>query len=144
VEFALILPLFLALILGIIEFGMLLMTYSQTSNQLRAALRYGVILGQSEADPQYLDCDQMESIAQEVFLPSSRTVTIEYIKQDGSGTITCTGTGSVADSQIESGDLLHIQVDSTVDTVTPLISAVYPSLAFSLEGQRMIIKKVYP
>ncbi len=60
VEFALILPLFLLLVWGIIEFGRLLVMYTEVSNAAREAVRYGVARGLlNPQDPEYhfLDCE---------------------------------------------------------------------------------------
>ena len=58
VEFALILPLMLLLMWGIIEFGRLLVVYTEVSNAAREAVRYGVAHGTDIAsDPRYLDCE---------------------------------------------------------------------------------------
>src|SRR5689334_6177028 len=61
VEFALILPVLLLLILGVIEMGRLRAIYSGISSGARQAVRYGSVAGDSEpaacgVQPYYLDC----------------------------------------------------------------------------------------
>jgi hypothetical protein len=61
VEFALALPVFLLLMLGVIEFARLLVTYSAVYTASREAVRYGVATGMnpnlSPPRPHYQDCD---------------------------------------------------------------------------------------
>jgi hypothetical protein len=67
VEFALILPLFLLLVWGIIEFGRLLVMYTEVSNAAREAVRYGVARGlPGEAMQRYLNCDKIIDYGQAV------------------------------------------------------------------------------
>jgi hypothetical protein len=57
VEFALILPVLLLLTWGIVEFGRMLLIYTEVSNAAREAVRYGVARGTDPyADPNYMDC----------------------------------------------------------------------------------------
>jgi hypothetical protein len=57
VEFALALPVFLLLMLGVIEFARLLVTYSAVYTASREAVRYGVAFGMSERGiPYWKDC----------------------------------------------------------------------------------------
>jgi hypothetical protein len=67
VEFALILPLFLLLVWGIIEFGRLLVMYTEVSNAAREAVRYGVARGlPGEGMQRYLNCDKIVDYGQAV------------------------------------------------------------------------------
>lgn len=57
VEFALILPVFLLLVWGIVEFGRLLVMYTEVSNAAREAVRYGVARGLPGDVAHPTDCD---------------------------------------------------------------------------------------
>jgi Flp pilus assembly protein TadG len=48
VEFALILPVLLLLMFGVIEFGRLLFIYTEVSNATREAVRFGVVRGEGD------------------------------------------------------------------------------------------------
>jgi hypothetical protein len=64
VEFALALPIFLMLVLGVIEFGHLLAIYSSVYTASREAARYGSAIGISESGvPYYQDCDGIKAAA---------------------------------------------------------------------------------
>ena len=58
VEFALILPIFLTLIMGIVEFGRLMITYAGVASASREATRYGASVGTNASGVEhYRDCD---------------------------------------------------------------------------------------
>ena len=65
VEFALILPILLLVIYGIIEVGRLLFIYSSVVSSARSAARYGATTGMNEAGTtqRYKDCDGMRAAA---------------------------------------------------------------------------------
>lgn len=56
VEFALVLPILLLLLMGVVDFGWIVFNYAQLQNSLREALRYGSVPGY-DATPQYILCD---------------------------------------------------------------------------------------
>ena len=56
VEFALVLPILLVLLMGVVDFGWIVFNYAQLQNSLREALRYGSVPGY-DATPQYVQCD---------------------------------------------------------------------------------------
>jgi hypothetical protein len=60
VEFALIVPILLLLIFGIIDFGWIMFNYSQIYNGLREATRYGSVVGFSGTS-QIVDCSGIRS-----------------------------------------------------------------------------------
>jgi len=141
VEFALIVPILAFLLMGIVDFGRAMFTYAQASNALRGALRQSSILGDVSGSPNYLNCDQMMTTAENVMF-GYHYAFVEYVKDSNGVTIACPSTGSVTDDQLENGDMLVIRVESTLDLVTPLINNIWPSLSFTLSGQRTIIKDI--
>lgn len=57
VEFAIVLPVVLLIVFGVIELGFLLFTYSSVNSAAREAARYGIAIGDVGADQRYYDCD---------------------------------------------------------------------------------------
>ncbi len=82
VEFALIFPLLLLLVLGVIEFGRLLFIYSAVASASREAARYGSAAGDNGAGTmRYLDCAGMRVAAKRIGNLAGITdadITIEY------------------------------------------------------------------
>lgn len=63
VEFALILPIILLLIVGIVEFGRFLFFYSSVTSASREAARYGSAVGDVGGVKRYADCDGIRNAA---------------------------------------------------------------------------------
>ncbi len=142
-EFVLTIPILLLLVLGIIDFGRVLFTYAQASNQLRDALRLAEVLGSDTTDP-YLDCTRMDNIAGDLFF-TTVDPEIYYIKASDSSILPaddqdCNVTGEVTASEIENGDILHIEVISTIDFIT--LGFIDFSVDFQFSGQRTIITTI--
>ena len=56
VEFALVLPILLLLIFGLVEFGRLIFTYIAVNTAAREAARYGSAVGEAGGGLRYYDC----------------------------------------------------------------------------------------
>jgi hypothetical protein len=64
VEFALILPILILVMLGLIEFGRLIFIYTAVNSAGREAARYGVAIGDGPGGiPRYIDCDGIRAAA---------------------------------------------------------------------------------
>ncbi len=137
VEFALILPILLIVVIGIFDFGRLVTAYSLTSTGLRDAARYATVVGQVGGTPRYLSCASMEDAIQNVLLPNP-TITITYRK--ASNTATTFDCDTVTDAALENGDILEFTVDYDIPLITPFISSVWPSIPLEFEAQRTIFK----
>lgn len=137
VEFALSLPILLLFIAGIIDFGMILFSYSQASNSLRTALRFAEVVGYTNTGYiPYLDCPGMIDAASDNFFSASHSVDITYIKaSDTNQTFTC---GTVTDDDLVSGDMIRINLTAKVD---PFFLPV-GELDLQFEGQRSIVKAI--
>ena len=67
VEFALILPILMLVILGLMEAGRLLLIYGSVTTASREAVRYGSATGDNgSGTPKYLDCDGIRAEAQKM------------------------------------------------------------------------------
>lgn len=143
VEFALIMPVLMLIVMGIFDFGRVMIAYASTSNALRDAARFATLYGDSEPRP-YLQCDEIERRARQALFANAITVMIEYIKEDNPTVIyeNCEkddGT-PLTDNDFESGDLLRIRVTASVQFVTPLISSSIPKVDLEFHAQRTIAK----
>ncbi|NPV65872.1 MAG: tandem-95 repeat protein [Anaerolineae bacterium] len=138
VEFALILPVVLFLIFGILDFGRLLIAYTSASGNLRAAARYATVVG-LVGTRRYLDCAGMEATARNVFFVNSQTVTINYIKANTGTTIPC---ASISDAMLENGDILQINSTNTVNLITPFLNNIWPNITLNFTARRTIVKDI--
>jgi hypothetical protein len=142
IEFALILPVLLFIIMGIIDFGRILFIYGMASNSLRTALRNAELLGYGGGGPLYIDCDELEAdIRQVLFVgidPDSNAY-FGYIDTDA-----YTGAVVECDSSptVDNGDLLQISLETPVRLITPLVSGIAPVVTLQFAGQRTIVSQV--
>lgn len=129
VEFALILPVLLLLVYGLLEVGRLIFLYTTVITAAREATRYGSATGLNEALTlaRYIDCDGIRDSAENVdFLDAFDRVTgitIQYDHGPGlSPYATCPASGPLPNpSAILSGDRIRVTVSSTFTPIVPLV-----------------------
>lgn len=126
VEFALVLPVLLLLLFGIIEFGRLMTTYSTVRLASRESARYGSAVGQSSSGvPRYADCSGIRAAAKDVaVLPGLTDGDIHVGYDGGPGTsegFTCPVGGSIDPNSVVSGTRIIVTVTHEFDAATPLV-----------------------
>ena len=147
VEFALITPVFLLLVFGIFDFARLMFTMATTSNALRNAARYATVIGYADiATPTFLDCEKIEAAALNTRFLSNQTVTIEYefVYEGGvPPTLPTAACGTVGESDLSNGDILHITSQGTFTFLTPVISRLIGDIDLNFEARRTILKSLF-
>ncbi|MFZ6026531.1 MAG: Calx-beta domain-containing protein [Chloroflexota bacterium] len=120
-EFALILPLLLFIIFGMVEFGRLLATYSMVTTASRNAARYGAAAGNVGGGvPHYLDCAGIREAAKKGAILSPITdenITITYDSGPGTPVISATCPATVP---VRLGMRIQIGVAATFQPIVPL------------------------
>jgi hypothetical protein len=144
IEFALVSPILLLLLMGIFDFSRVFITFAITSNSLRSALRMAEVRGYDANTPDYLNCTKMDALANNTLFGGPPDVTIVFRKPDSIPNPTEYSCATVANNPrlIENGDMLVMRVTSTVNFVTPLISSMFPALTMDFSGQRTIVTQV--
>ncbi len=149
VEFALVMPILLLLLMGVIDFGWMIFNYTQLYNGLREGLRYGSVASFDPNKPQYYNCDgirqSIKATAPMVGVQSNN-ITVAYDTGDNTVTVgTCpSGTNGFVkalDRDLQNGDRVVVTIDMNVKFLTPLISTFAPG------GVHMYFKaarSVYP
>ncbi|MBN2048297.1 MAG: thrombospondin type 3 repeat-containing protein, partial [Anaerolineaceae bacterium] len=136
-EFALVLPLFLLLLYGIVEFGRLLTAVITINTASREAVRYGSAMGQSGAGvPYYQDCTGIQNAAhRQGLFASINTITIEYDEgpDDADVPLTCPPNPS----DVHSGDRITVTVDGGYQ---PLLMFQSLYLPLSSQTSRTLVK----
>ncbi len=136
VEFALTLPILLLFIMGLIDFSVVLFSYSQAQNSLRTALRYAQLIGYVDDPHPYLNCDEMRDRAGRSFFATTHTVDIQYVKADGSGgPYTC---NTVTNDLLSNGDMLQMNLVARIDP----FFLPFDQLTMDFNGQRSIVKMI--
>lgn len=131
VEFALALPIFLLLVLGIIEFARLMLTYSAVYSASREAARYAVAVGLGERGvPNYQDCVGIKSNGVRVGSfggVQAEDIEIRYddglreIPLDWDTLARCNGDVD-KDRKIKLGDRVLVQVTTRFEPIVPLVN----------------------
>ncbi len=144
VEFALALPILLLLVLGIIEFARLMLTYSAVYSASREAARYAIAEGDSvNGVPHYEDCDEIRANGVRVgSFGGVQPGDIEIRYDNGLDELTlpfadvttrCDGDTDPSIA-ITMGDRVRVQVSTQFDPIVPLVNL--PSFDVTSETAR--------
>jgi large repetitive protein len=143
VEFALIMPLLLLLVYGLLEVGILVFQYASVVTASRQAARYGAASGLVSSASQYRNCAGIVAAAQRVdFLNSidDGNITISYYSNNGALLETIQGDSCHTGPTVPSGG--EVEVTVTAD-FTPL-SGLVPinPITLTSESSRTILGSV--
>jgi len=151
VEFALVLPVLLLIIYGLLEVGRLIFIYSTVVTASREAVRYGSATGLNVTGgvPRYNDCAGIRAAAKNVdFLSAVDNASILISYDNGPGTSdysTCPvgqSTGGPTDTQINTPPMTRIKVQ--VSAIFTPLAAIVPlnPITITSSNARTIIGSV--
>jgi len=143
VEFVLVLPVLMILIMGTVEFARLLAVYTVVNASSREAARYGAGVGDTGVGTKnrYQDCTGIIAAANRIsrsFI-SLDSIVIEYDQGPGTALITPVGCAPPA-AQVRLGTRIIVRVTATYRPIVPLIP-VGPITLMS-ETKRTVITDV--
>ena len=133
VEFALVLPILLLLLYGMVEIGRLIFVFTSVANASRQAARYGSASGEiNNGTYYYQDCDGIRKVANEsAYIIKFEDVKITYdrgLKPDGTQIpITGIDPNPSVDScpveydTIRNGDRIIVQVSALYEPIIPIV-----------------------
>jgi len=127
IEFAIVLPILLLILVGILEVGRMVFIYSAVSNASRNAVRYASAYGlNNDGLHKYNDCSSIKSVAyQSAYLvpDSDVSITIRYYASDGSTSkgVCDAGSGEDGDISVTTGDIVEVQVSASY---SPMVNIV--------------------
>lgn len=140
VEFMLVLPVLLLLILGIIELGRMFLILAEATSASREASRYGASVGSDGAGGlRYLDCPGMRSAARRMFAISTVPDSGIAISWDHGSTDQTFGTCSAppARGDVRPGDRVVVRVTLLYSPIVPLLPL--PQMPIVSEAARSIL-----
>jgi len=153
VEFALILPLLLLFLLGVIEVGRMLAIYSSVSSASRQAARYGSVVGDSGASstvviPYYEDCAGMRRKAQQTSLLqplAAADISIRYDKGLITQTVGSCPTGAITPTlttseTIKDGYRVVISITTTYKPLVPIVPL--PTMVLNFQAAHTIFTTI--
>ena len=144
VEFALAIPIFLVLFIGIFEIGRLVFTYNAVYSASREAARYAAATDKGTSGiPRYLDCSAIRAAAKNAGILANLTDADIVITYDGGPhNMTSIGTcGAVSETAIILGDRIKVTVNATFRPAVslgflhdiPIVATTYRTLIKGLD-----------
>lgn len=148
VETAILLPLLLLLLFGIVEFGRFAMVHHSATTAGREATRFGVASGvTANGVPHYADCDAIREAARELAFGitlSDAQITVDYDHGPSTSTFnSCpVGTSTVDPASVVAGDRILVTVSTTFETIVPLMGVFLDGTPITVTDRRSIIFEV--
>ena len=143
VEFALVLPILLMLVFGIVELGRLLFIYSAVATASREAARYGSAAGDTPGGtPRYMDCAGMQDAAMRlgsIAGVQSSDVTIQYDSGPSTSVFDTCPAGS-ADDITGGTDRVVVSVSTDFTPILPIVNL--PAFPITSQSARTVIKNI--
>lgn len=144
VEFALIFPIFILLVFGIIAFGHFFFVYAVSVTASREAVRYGSVSGVgTNGIVQYRDCDGIYDAANRIGAFAGITdanIVISYDTGPDSSSSYATCARGVYGPPVEPGDRIVVDVVLNYQPIVPLIEM--PTLPLNTRSSRTILRSV--
>lgn len=141
-ELALVLPILLLVMIGIIEFGRMLAAISLLSYSAREASRYASVSGLNSGTPQYLDCSGIREAARGA---ASALVALEdsdiFVGYDHGELPTFAGCtqGVQPTPALTGGDRVVITVSANLQFLTPFLKEPFPTFPISFTSSRPLL-----
>jgi hypothetical protein len=141
-EFALALPIMLILIMGIVDFGRMMITYTAVASASREAARYGAAVGDDGFGTlaKYEDCDGIRETAQRVadafLIIEDANITIQYDRGPGTAFYASCAPDP---SKIQLGDRIVVHIMAKFKPLFPLGFSEFDVIS---ETRRTIVKGV--
>lgn len=147
VEFALILPILVLIIFGLIETGRLIFIYASAVTSARSAVRYGSATGVNNAGvPRYQDCAGIRAEARRTaFVNTITDAQIVIAHDSGPGTTATTycPAGTAVDTSFnpQTGDRILVTVSTNF---TPMVPGLlpFPSFTITSSSARTILRTI--
>lgn len=147
VEFALVLPLLLLLLYGIVEFGRLIFMYASLVTASREGARYGAASGElpgTDPVPNYRDCEGIRDAARRsailMALPDDRII-IRYESVDKVSKEIISLPGECPNVPLTLGDRIVVDVSADFQPIVPLVN-LQPYTIHS-ETRRTILRDIF-
>ncbi|WP_429886081.1 TadE/TadG family type IV pilus assembly protein [Geoalkalibacter halelectricus] len=124
VEFAVVLPLLLLILLGIIEYGLIFYNKQVLTNASREGARFGIVAGE-RATSASIEQEVSNYLDQKLisFQPSEPTVTTCSMDRDDPGTATCPNSTTT-----KFGDYLSVEIEYPYDFLLfPKLKKIFSS-----------------
>ncbi|MEJ5224751.1 MAG: TadE/TadG family type IV pilus assembly protein [Anaerolineales bacterium] len=147
VEFALVLPILMLIIIGVFEAGRLLFYYVAVNTASRDAARYGATVGTNGGVPHYYDCATMTQIAQSRgFIATISNVTIQYDHGPQANGVNPTAFGTcAAQPELVDGDRVVVTAEALFTPIVKELGGVriFNDITVRSTSYRTIMMRTY-
>lgn len=141
-EFALIMPLLLAMLVGIFEAARAVWIIAAVNTASREASRYGSSSGDNgSGTPRYIDCAGIRSVAQLHGWPGAVTSVDVTISYDGGPGTAVIGSCPVPTSNVSSCDRIIVQVVGHFDPAAYIPLVNFPTFDITSTNRRTMINE---
>jgi Flp pilus assembly protein TadG len=143
VEFAIVLPILMMLLVGILEVGRMIFIYSAVNNASREAARYASAVGLADGGVynKYQYCSEIRNVAKRsAFLITLADPNITITYDDGPGTSTfddCPTVTADTTVKVDSGQRVNVSVTATYNPMVNLVPV--SSRTFTSRSSRTIL-----
>lgn len=147
VEFSLVFPIMLTIVLGIVEFGRLLVTYSSVATASRDAARYAASVGENLSGiAHYQDCagirDTIDRLG--LFLDTSTIIMHDSDGPGGVAAVEYCQVGKTSDPiSVSLGSQIVVSVTGTYQPLAVWPNVQIPPLPITFETSRSVVRNVY-
>lgn len=130
VEFALVFPIFVVVLFGLIDVARFVYVSNAISQGVREGARYGSVANFATGCNLGRDaCIQQETIGRMAAVPTT-TVDVQCRRQTGSGTVVLTNANSC-----QTGDFLIVQASTPFQMLTPVIAQIIGPQTLTAEAR---------
>lgn len=148
VEFALVLPILLVLLFGVIEVGRMVAIHTSAMTAAREGARFGTAVGTSDSGvARYLDCNGIKEAARSRIILTTladEDIIVTFDKgPEQAPYADCEADGVLPDPTaltVASGDRIVVQVSTTFESPVPLISNLISARTIESTQSRTIFK----
>lgn len=145
VEFAIVLPLFLILVFGIVDFGRYYSAVSSVNTASRESARYGSSVGDSvNGTPRYTDCSEIIAAGTGFGIThgiaaSDYTITYDH-GTNGSQFSTCSpGSTATNTGDFEDSDRIVVTVETEFEFITPIVGSMFGTVSVDSTDRRTLL-----
>jgi len=154
VEFAIVLPVLLVVVFGLVEFGRLVAVTTQVTTASREAARYGIATGPGTgSEPRYIDCVGIRDAARakvRLLTLDDSEITVEYDRGPSTAVYAVclpTGLEDLVGNSLDADDIddqsrVVVTVSTTFTTPVPIISGFIDGRSVDSIDRRTIFKEL--
>jgi Flp pilus assembly protein TadG len=150
VEFAVVLPLVLLMLFGVVEFARIVYSFATVWNSAREGARYATTVGDTDGNkiPNYLDCDAIIQAAVNKAIGvglSSADISVKYFDTGGTEVADCAlspPAPAAGGADIDAGFKIEVEASATFNAIVPILSSFLDGIDLGSRQTRTVFRGV--